>query len=66
MADEPFVARKLDEIAAATRKTETALATFQSRREQAPAQQPAAMLPESAGNDGELLNLTWHRRKACQ
>lgn len=30
---EPSVARKLDEIAAATRKTETALATFHSRRE---------------------------------
>ncbi|MEM6372933.1 MAG: hypothetical protein AAF727_09165 [Pseudomonadota bacterium] len=30
---EPSVARKLDEIAAATRKTETALATFQTRRE---------------------------------
>ena len=32
----PSVSRKLDEIAAATRKTETALATFSSRREDAP------------------------------
>ncbi len=30
---EPSVARKLDEIAAATRNTETALATFQTRRD---------------------------------
>lgn len=33
LRSEPNVARKLDEIAAATRKTETALATFQTRRE---------------------------------
>lgn len=33
---EPSVNRKLDEIAAATRKTETALATFQTRREDVP------------------------------
>ncbi len=33
---EPSVNRKLDEIAAATRKTETALATFSTRREEAP------------------------------
>ena len=33
MRAEPSVARKLDEIAAATRKTETAIATFQSRRD---------------------------------
>ena len=31
---EPSVARKLDEIAAAARKTETTLATFQSRRDE--------------------------------
>lgn len=42
-ADEQIsVARKLDEIAAATRKTETVLATFTSRREPlAPAPEPA-------------------------
>lgn len=33
-AAEPSVARKLDEIAAATRKTETALATFSTSRDQ--------------------------------
>lgn len=32
----PSVSRKLDEIAAATRKTETALATFSTRREETP------------------------------
>lgn len=33
LGNEPSVARKLDEIAAATRKTETALATFSTRRD---------------------------------
>ncbi len=33
ISQEPSVARKLDEIAAATRKTESALATFHTRRE---------------------------------
>lgn len=33
LSSEPSVARKLDEIAAATRKTETALATFHTRRD---------------------------------
>ena len=43
---EPSVSRKLDEIAAATRKTETALATFSTRREDAPRlAQPAAPAP---------------------
>ena len=36
LTSEPSVARKLDEIAAAARKTETALATFTSSRERAP------------------------------
>ena len=40
---EESVARKLDEIAAAARKTETALATFQSRREE-----PARTAAQSA------------------
>lgn len=40
---EPSVSRRLDEIAAATRKTETALATFSTRREDARrATKPAA------------------------
>lgn len=43
---EPSVSRKLDEIAAATRKTETALAMFSTRREDAPRlAQPAAAAP---------------------
>ena len=46
MRTEPSVARRLDEIAAVTRKTESALASFQARREgigrqQAPAPAPA-------------------------
>lgn len=44
-SSEPSVARKLDEIAAATRKTETALATFSSRRD-APSTRPG---PTSSG-----------------
>ena len=35
LSSEPSVSRKLDEIAAATRNTETALATFSSRRDEA-------------------------------
>ncbi|SFD54211.1 hypothetical protein SAMN04488523_101290 [Sulfitobacter brevis] len=42
MRSEPSVARKLDEIAAAARKTETALATFQSRRDENARRAPAA------------------------
>jgi hypothetical protein len=46
ISTEPSVNRKLDEIAAATRKTETALATFSTRREEAPrAAQPAIQAP---------------------
>jgi hypothetical protein len=45
------VARKLDEIAAATRKTETALATFTSRREQNRLAKPAA--PQAAHHDDQ-------------
>ena len=46
---EPSVSRKLDEIAAAARKTETALATFQSRRDdgaRAPVPAPAAVVDD--------------------
>jgi len=42
LRSEPSVARKLDEIAAATRKTESALATFQSRRDHAERSLPNA------------------------
>ncbi|KIN73754.1 hypothetical protein [Sulfitobacter guttiformis] len=47
--NEPSVNRKLDEIAAATRKTETALATFSTRREEssrAPKPAPAVAPPD--------------------
>ena len=50
MRTEPSVARKLDEIAAAARKTETALATFQSRRDEAG--RPLAQ-PENVGPDDQ-------------
>ena len=43
LTSEPSVARKLDEIAAAARKTETALATFQSQRDNNT--QPRAVAP---------------------
>lgn len=57
VAEEPSVARKLDEIAAATRKTETALATFQSRRDAAPAPHPAAAAAEDLSGDQPTLAL---------
>ncbi|MGR3453278.1 hypothetical protein [Pseudooceanicola sp.] len=45
VAAEPAVAKKLDEIAAATRKTETALATFSSSRDRArPLAPPKAVM----------------------
>ncbi len=49
LRSEPSVSRKLDEIAAATRKTETALATFSTRREEPPraALAPAKAAPSS-------------------
>jgi len=47
MVNEPSVNRKLDEIAEATRKTETALATFSTRREEpARAAKPALAPPQ--------------------
>lgn len=50
---EPSVARKLDEIAAATKKTESALATFSSRRD---AEAPSAKqnVVEPAADQGSL------------
>ena len=48
-APEPSVARKLDEIAAATRKTETALAKFTSSR---PQTAPLRPQPDPAGQTG--------------
>lgn len=56
IAAEPSVSRKLDEIAAAARKTETALAKFQSRREAEPPR-PAAPAAEPATDDQPALAL---------
>ncbi|MCX7558804.1 hypothetical protein OS190_04440 [Sulfitobacter sp. F26204] len=50
MRTEPSVARKLDEIAAAARKTETALATFQSRRDETAR---PVVKPEIIGTDDQ-------------
>ena len=49
LTSEPSVARKLDEIAAATRKTETALAKFTSTR---PQTSPLRPKPEAAARNG--------------
>ncbi|MCV2892936.1 hypothetical protein [Lentibacter sp. XHP0401] len=53
---EPSVARKLDEIAAAQRKTETALATFTSSRDNR-SQRPAAAAPEAQSEAQTALPL---------
>ncbi len=52
---EASVTRKLDEIAAAARKTETALATFQTRRDEAP--RPAAKPDSEMVDDQPTLAL---------
>lgn len=49
------VAKRLDEIAAATRKTESTLAKFQSRREEAPRPTPPPVTP--ATDDQQTLAL---------
>lgn len=52
---EPAVSKKLDEIAAAQRKTETALAMFTSTRRSAPpASPPAAAPPPRATEEGQV------------
>lgn len=48
MAAEPSVTRKLDEIAAAQRKTETTLAKFSTKREAEPIRKPAPQQPAQA------------------
>ncbi len=53
---EPLVSRKLDEIAEATRKTETALATFHTRRDQTRAR-PSEPDPEAAPEGQGKLEL---------
>ncbi|TCL08490.1 hypothetical protein BXY66_0527 [Shimia isoporae] len=58
MGAEPSVARKLDEIAAATRKTETALATFSTSRERENGiRKPAEQAPSEDGANQGLLEL---------
>ena len=55
---EPSVAKKLDEIAAAQRKTENALATFSSSRQAAPLRPlPPAPTQQPAGEDQVALPL---------
>ncbi|WP_101065554.1 hypothetical protein [Roseovarius salinarum] len=58
-AAEPSVSRKLDEIAAAQRKTESALAIFSSTRQPPPARaaRPAAEAAPAAGDDQVALPL---------
>jgi len=55
LSTEPSVSRKLEEIAAATRKTETALATFSTRREEA--QRVAKPAVEAPSDDQAMLAL---------
>ncbi len=45
LATEPSVTRKLDEIAAAQRKTETTLATFSTKRDTSPVRKPVPVEP---------------------
>lgn len=52
---EPSVARKLDEIAAATRKTETALATFSSSRDRDAGIRKMAEKPTSEDSENQGL-----------
>jgi hypothetical protein len=56
LSSEPSVARKLDEIAAAARKTETTLATFHTRRDAVkPARHaPPPMAPQAADDQPKL------------
>ncbi len=58
ISSEPSVTRKLDEIAAATRKTESALATFStSRRHTPPPAATVAQVSAEAGGDQGSLEL---------
>ena len=52
-ASEPSVVRKLDEIAAATRKTESALATFSSRRDASPVRAAPPPPDSSMGEENQ-------------
>mmetsp|Transcript_28771 Transcript_28771/g.54591 ORF Transcript_28771/g.54591 Transcript_28771/m.54591 type:complete len:339 (+) Transcript_28771:639-1655(+) len=57
LTSEPSVSRKLDEIAAAARNTETALATFQTRREGEALPRTAMPEPAPAADDQPALAL---------
>jgi hypothetical protein len=57
LENEPSVARKLDEIAAATRKTETALATFSTRRDEDAANRSVPAQPAAPLDDQQALAL---------
>lgn len=57
LGNEPSVARKLDEIAAAARKTETALATFTTRRDAADAASRPAPAVAQVSDDQPALAL---------
>jgi len=52
--NDPSVAKKLDEIAAAQRKTETALATFSTIRTADPAPRPAPVEPAPQGSEDQV------------
>lgn len=54
MGSEPSVSKKLDEIAAVTKKTETALATFSTRREAARPTPPVESSETQAIDQGSL------------
>lgn len=56
MTAEPSVTRKLDEIAAAQRKTETALAKFSTKRDTSPVRKPAPA-PAPVADAGEQPSL---------
>ena len=56
-ASEPSVTKKLDEIAAAQRKTETALAMFSSTRQPAPEPRAAAPAPVTQSGDSDQVVL---------
>ncbi|MDG1470317.1 MAG: hypothetical protein P8Q26_01950 [Ascidiaceihabitans sp.] len=57
LANEPSVARKLDEIAAAARKTETTLATFSTRRDATEPQRAPVPLAAAPVDDQPALAL---------
>ncbi|WP_109467689.1 hypothetical protein [Albibacillus kandeliae] len=57
MSSDASVAKKLDEIAAAAKKTETALATFSTRRDRAQPSRPAQGAQQGTADDQPTLAL---------